>query len=127
MKSTDRKEEEKIDVWRVESSVKLRAGSRGSESECRLDFSSRESKRYSRHSGTLSPGTALIVGFDVRLHSVLHYTANCACHHISTPISVETRAEKVTNEYEDLTVNQAWAQTWQLTLTHPAYLLLCKD
>lgn len=52
-----------------------------------------ESKRYSRNSRTLAPGTALIVWFDVRLHPVLHHTANSACHHISTPVPTKSHTQ----------------------------------
>lgn len=46
------------------------------------------SEVYSRYSRTLAPGTALIVRFDVCLHSILHHTADSTRHHISTPVPV---------------------------------------
>lgn len=49
--------------------------------------------RYLRNSGALAPGAALIVWFDVRLHSVLHHTAYCPRHHISTPVPVTLHTE----------------------------------
>lgn len=51
-------------------------------------------RRYSRYSRTLSPGTALVVRLDVRLHAILHHAANRARHHISAPVPIEAGKRK---------------------------------
>lgn len=62
---------------------------------------------YSRHSRTLAPGTALIVWLDVRLHPILHHTANRACHHISAPVPAKSHT-------------QAGKRKWKMSNCEPA-------
>lgn len=97
--STNRKKGENMDGKMIQKSVELRTGNWRRKAEYRLLKCQKQSKIqrkddklmsnvYSRYSRTLAPGTALIVRFDVCLHSILHHTADSTRHHISTPVPV---------------------------------------
>lgn len=62
----------------------------------------KKKEEYSRHSGTLAPGTALVVWFDVRLQPIFHYTANRTRDHVRTPVPIKLthtcRERKMTHE-----------------------------
>lgn len=103
--TTDRKQWENTDGQMIPTSVELRAGNWKRKPEYRWFRFQKQRRRtrqnlkwskgdkYSRHSRTLAPGTALIIWLDVCLHPILHHTANSACHHISAPVPMKLQTE----------------------------------
>lgn len=86
-----RQEIEQNDGYRVQDSCGFEDG----KAKLGVESGNTETRhRYSRYSRTLSPGTALVVRLDVRLHAILHHAANRARHHISAPVPIEAGKRK---------------------------------